>query len=192
MPGSTASKILELAVELKALIYGDFTLSSGRKSSYYFDGRLLTLYPEGAYLVGKAFFEALRETGVRAIGGPTLAADPIVAAVALTSHLEGKPISAFIVRKDSKGHGTHKIIEGPLQNGSLVAIVDDTCTMGSSLFHAIEAAESAGCTVAHVMVILDRREGGSDELAQRGYKFSALLEAAPDGQIQVSGDLYLS
>ncbi len=187
-PSKPVHRLLELALERGALKYGEFTLSSGKKSSYYFDGRLLSLDPEGALLIGRALVPLLRQAGVDAVGGPTLAADPIVTAVALTSQLEGKGIPAFIVRKETKEHGTGQLIEGPLASGSRVAIVDDTCTTGGSLLHAIAAAEAAGCTVVKVLVLLDRREGGTEELARRGYDFSALMAADPQGQIEVIGD----
>ena len=178
-------RLLELALEKGALKYGDFTLTSGKKSSYYFDGRILSLDPEGAYLIANAVMPMLVEAGVDALGGPTLGADPIVAAVALSSHLQEKPIPAFIVRKEAKSHGTANVVEGNLERGSKVAIIDDTCTTGGSLFHAIEAAEASGCEVVKVLAILDRGEGGSDELKRRGYDFSALMSANPDGRIGV-------
>ena len=180
-----AERLLELAIERGALKYGDFTLSSGRKSRYYFDGRLLSLDPEGAYLIGKAMLPILKEVGAQGIGGPTLGADPIVAAVAMASHLDGGSVPGFIVRVQAKQHGTEQRVEGPLAPGSRVAIVDDVCTTGASLFHAIDAAESAGCSVVKVVAILDRRQGGSDELRSRGYEFVSLLEATPEGEVRV-------
>ena len=180
-----AEKLLQLAIDRGALKYGEFTLSSGRKSRYYFDGRLLSLDPQGAYLIGKALLPILKEAGAQAIGGPTLGADPIVAAVALSSYLDGGSIPAFIVRKEAKSHGTAQQVEGPLRPGSRVAIVDDVCTTGTSLFAAIEAAEAMVCTVAKVVVVLDRMQGGSQELKRRGYDFSALLEATPEGDVGV-------
>jgi orotate phosphoribosyltransferase len=181
----TARRLLDLALEKGALKYGDFTLSSGKKSSYYFDGRLLSLDPEGAHLIGEALLPLVKQSGAQAIGGPTLGADPIVAAVALTSHLAGNGVPGFIVRKEAKAHGTGQGIEGPLAPGSKVAIVDDTCTTGGSLFQAIEAAEAVGCTVVKVIALLDRREGGTEALASRGYDFTALLAANPQGEIEV-------
>ena len=183
----TAARLLELALERSAIRYGDFTLSSGRKSAYYFDGRLLSLDPEGAHLIGKAMLPLLSDAGVAAIGGPTLGADPIVAAVAMASWQQGTPLPAFIVRKEAKEHGTAQLIEGPLPPpGTSVAIVDDACTTGGSLFHAIAAAEEAGCTVGLVMAVLDRNEGGSDTIRQRGYRFASLLTAGADGRIEVN------
>ena len=104
-------KLRELIIE-KSFRYGYFTLSSGKESLYYFDGRLTTLSPEGAHLVGRQIFGLLKDAGIDAIGGPTLGADPIVTAVALVSHQEGRPIPAFIVRKAAKKHGAQRHIEG--------------------------------------------------------------------------------
>ncbi len=180
-----SSRILSLAEEKGALLRGDFTLSSGIKSKYYFDGRLLTLDPEGAMLSGKAFNRLLRGTNVVAVGGPTLAADPIVTAVSLISYMEGRPISGFIVRKESKEHGTQNLIEGPLLRKSRVAIVDDTCTTGGSLLAAISAVEGMDCTVEKVCVILDRDGHGRDLFARKGYSFEAILETTTDGEIKI-------
>ena len=185
MPG-ISRRMLELANQLDAVKYGEFILSSGQESRYYFDGRRLTLHSEGAYLVGKAFWALLVDEGIQAIGGPTLGADPIVTAVAIASHMEGKGINAFIVRKEAKRHGNQQMIEGAIERGSNVAIVDDSCTTGGSIIKAIEAAEALGCYVKKVLVILDRQEGGSEELTRRGYSFAALLEASQDGIIRVS------
>ena len=182
--GNITERLLELAVERGAIRYGDFTLSSGKKSSYYFDGRLLSLDPEGAHLIGNALLPLLFDSRVAAIGGPTLGADPIVTAAAMASWQQGAPLPAFIVRKEAKGHGMTQMIEGPLPEAATVAIVDDTCTTGGSLFHAIAAAEEAGCKVGLVLAILDRNEGGSDAIRQRGYKFEALLTAGEDGRIR--------
>ena len=181
-----ASEILELAIDKGALTFGEFRLSAGGTSSYYFDGRILALDPEGGYRVAKALLPILRDCGARAIAGPTLGADPIVSAVSVLSHTEGSPIPGLIVRGEAKGYGGKKMIEGPtatLGAGAPVAVVDDTCTTGSNLFHAIEAVESAGYRVVKVLSILDRNEGGSEELRRRGYSYHALLSANEDGEI---------
>ena len=181
----TVKRLLQVALERGALQYGDFTLSSGKKSTYYFDGRLLSLDPEGAYLIGRALLPIVQGAGAEAVGGPTLGADPIVTAVAMAGYLEGVRIPAFIVRKEAKSHGTGQGIEGPLAPGSRVAIVDDACTTGGSLFHAVAAAEAAGCTVVKVLALLDRCEGGAEELRRRGYDFTAIMAATPEGRIEV-------
>ena len=178
-------RLLEVALERGALKYGKFTLSSGKESTYYFDGRLLSLDPEGAKLISETMLPILLEAGAEAVGGLTLGADPIVSSIALASHLQGEHIPGFIVRKEAKTHGTGQGIEGPLPPMSRVAIIDDVCTTAGSLFQAIAAVEAAGCTVVKVAAILDRKEGGSEELARRGYDFVALMSASPDGRIQV-------
>ncbi|PKB68014.1 MAG: hypothetical protein BZY81_03175 [SAR202 cluster bacterium Io17-Chloro-G4] len=181
----TRGRLLEVALERGALKYGKFTLTSGKESSYYFDGRLLSLDPEGAQLIAEAMLPVLLQAGAEAVGGLTLGADPMVSSIAFASRLRGENIPGFIVRKEAKVHGTGQGIEGPLPPKSKVAIVDDVCTTAGSLFQAIEAAEAVGCTVVKVAAILDRKEGGSEELTRRGYDFFALLSASPDGQIQV-------
>ena len=122
----TLDRLLALALERGAIKYGDFTLTSGKKSSYYFDGRLLSLDPEGAYLISQAIIPLLEQAGAQAVGGTTLGADPMVAALALASHIKGRSIPAFIVRKESKTHGTKQNIEGPLEPGTNVATVSYT------------------------------------------------------------------
>lgn len=175
--------LIEVAEKQGAISYGEFTLSSGGKSSYYFDGRLLSLDPEGADALGKALVPILVDAGVSAVGGPTLGADPIVTAVAIASWQRGTPLPAFIVRKETKEHGTVRLIEGHIPQNETVAIVDDTCTTGASLLHAINAAKAAGCEVGLVLAVLDREEGGSEDIQRAGYRFEALLKAGPDGKI---------
>ena len=183
MAKSAAEVILELAKQKGALTFGEFKLSAGGTSSYYFDGRLITLDPEGAYHVAKAIIPMLRESRAEAIAGPALGADPIVSSVAVLTYLEGRPIPALIVRKETKQHGGMRSIEGPLTPGARVAVVDDTCSTGASLLHAIAAVEQADCEVVKVISILDRHQGGSDEIRRRGYEFVALLEANESGEI---------
>ncbi len=177
-------RILQLFKD-HAILRGDFTLSSGLKTSYYFDGRKVTLWPEGAYLIGRRIYRMLVEVGAEAVGGTTMGADPIATAVAVVSHLEGSPIPAFIVRAEVKGHGTQKRIEGPLKAGSRVAIVDDVITTGGSVLRAIEAVEAEGCHVVKVVVLLDRQQGGAEELRSRGYDFSAILCADASGKVRL-------
>lgn len=181
----SAKRVWEIAKKVGAFLEGDFTLSSGRKSSYYFDGKKITLSSEGAYWVGKAIFDELAKIGVDAIGGLTIGADPIATAVSIVSYLEGKPIDAFIVRDVQKEHGTKRKIEGHLKEGSRVAIVDDVITTGGSVQKAIEAVEMANCKVVKVIVIVDRHEGGSDELKSEGYDFSAILRLSPSGKVGI-------
>ncbi len=172
--------------------YGDFILASGQRSTYYYNGKLVTLSPRGSYLTGRLVFEALRGRGIGAIGGKTLGADPIVTATALVSSLEGEPIPAFIVRGEQKDHGKKDRVAaayGPggdplLAAGRRIAVVDDTATTGGSLFEAVEAAEAAGCTVALVVAIVDRQQGAAENFRSRGYAYQALYLADATGKLQ--------
>jgi orotate phosphoribosyltransferase len=160
------ARLMEL-LRTHSLMFGDFTLASGKKSRFYFDSKKTTLRPEGAYLTAVEVLRVLREQGIEAdaIGGLTLGADPIVCPVAALSHVEGPPLRAFIVRKETKGHGTGRKIEGDLEPGSRVVIVDDVVTTAGSTLKAIEAAEGAGHRVVAVLCVVDREEGGTDRLA---------------------------
>ena len=190
MGKTDAQTILDLAIQKGALQFGEFQLSAGGTSSYYFDGRIVTLDPKGAYHVAKAFLPVVRDSGAAAIAGPTLGADPIVSAVTVLSYQDGgAQVPGLIVRKEAKEHGGKRAIEGALVPGSRVAVVDDACSTGGSIFHAIDAVEAEGCEVVKVLTILDRHQGGSEELRRRGYDFYALLEADADGNIRpVNGD----
>jgi orotate phosphoribosyltransferase len=182
---SLRGRILNLALELGALQYGEFTLSSGQSSNYYFDGRLLTLYPEGAGLVTRALLPLINACGAEAVGGPTIGADPMVGALVYASQLEGIPLRGFLVRGEIKAHGTRRMVEGPLKEGSRVAVLDDTCSTGGSLLHAISAAEALNCHVVKVLTVLDRAMGGGEHLRNRGYDFTALLGIGVEGTVRV-------
>ena len=171
-----AKKRLLDIVRAKAFKRGKFTLASGKTSDYYLDCRVVTLDPEGLALFSRLVCAELGDDKVTAVGGLTLGADPIVAGVALTSHLLGRPIRAFIVRKEQKQHGTGKEIEGELAAGERVAIVDDVMTSGGSVKLAIAAVERAGAKVAKVVCLVDRKEGGSDDLRSKGYEFKAIYD----------------
>lgn len=153
---------------------GHFVLSSGRESDYYLDAKLVTFDPEGVDLVGKVFWQAIEPRHVEAVGGLTMGADPIATAVALTAHRAGKGIPAFVIRKTAKKHGLRKWTEGPLPEGARVAIVDDVVTSGGSILDAIQIAEEAGCEIAVVLVLVDRREGGREAIEAKGYRFEAI------------------
>lgn len=168
------TRLLEL-VKTVALSRGHFILASGKESTFYLDGRLVTLSPEGAFLIGHLMFDHLRELDVQAIGGLTMGADPVATAVALVSFEEGQPMPAFLVRKEAKAHGKQKQVEGPLPAGARVAIVEDTVTTGESALLAIDAVEKLGCTVVSVMALVDRLEGGRELLESKGYAFTPLF-----------------
>ena len=158
--------------------FGDFVLASGRKSTFYFDGRQVTLSGRGAYLIGRTILDRCRDLDIAAVGGLTLGADPIAAAVATLSGADGEqPIQAFIVRKEVKGHGVGKLIAGPeLPTGIRTAIVDDVITSGGSFLTAVDEAAAAGATVVEAIAIFDREEGGREALEARGIPLHALFQ----------------
>jgi orotate phosphoribosyltransferase len=159
--------IKELSYEKRRVI-----LASGRESDFYFDGKQTTLHPEGGYLTGKLFFEAIKDVdGIEGVGGLTLGADPIATATSVVSFLEGRPIPAFIIRKEPKGHGTGAWLEGRknFQPGAKVVIVEDVVTTGGSSMKAVRRAEEEGMTVLGIVTLVDREEGGREQIEKEGY-----------------------
>ncbi len=154
------------------------TLASGRESDFYFDGKQTTLHPEGGYLTGKLFFEAIRDVpDIEGVGGLTLGADPIATATSVVSYLEGRPIPAFIIRKEPKGHGTGAWLEGRknFRPGSPVVIVEDVVTTGGSSMKAVRRAEEEGLKVLGIVALVDREEGGRENIEKEGYWLRAIF-----------------
>ncbi|MEK9148430.1 MAG: orotate phosphoribosyltransferase [Candidatus Desantisbacteria bacterium] len=178
------NRLLEI-IKDKALKEEEAELSSGRKSNYYIDGKLVTLDPEGANLVAKIIIELLKKEQVDGIGGLTIGADPIVSAVAAISYKEGFPIPAFIVRREAKKHGMMKFIEGPIKRNSNVVIVDDVVTTGGSIEKAISEVEKEGCKVVKIIAIVDRLEGAKERFAEKGYSFISIFTREDLGLVSV-------
>src|SRR5687768_2110489 len=168
--------LIEL-VRSRALRFGDFTLTSGKKATYYLDGKQVTLDSSGARLIAEGILDLLADhlPLPRAVGGMSIGADPITAAVITMAGVRGIPLVGFMVRKEAKGHGTNRFIEGPVAAGDTVAIVEDVVTTGGSSLEAIARCEEFGLRVARVVAIIDRCEGGSEAFTRRGYPFSSLL-----------------
>jgi len=159
-----------------ALRTGQFTLASGRTSHYYVDGRKVTLSAEGAAVVAQRVLDVLDgRPEVEAVGGLTMGADPIVGATLALAGREGRSLTGFLVRKEPKGHGTGRLIEGPLDAGQIVAIVEDVTTTGGSALKAVDAVEAMGAKVACVITMLDRLEGAAEAFEGRGLDFYALV-----------------
>ena len=172
-------RLIQLIYE-KAFKYSEdpiFKLVSGRMSNYYFNCKAVTLDPEGKYLIGNIIFEMIKDLPVNAIGGLTLGADPIADAVAYTSYLKGKPIQAFVVRKTAKTHGTMQWIEGNVKAGDKVVIVDDVITTGKSTIEAITRAKEAGLDIVKVIALVDRQEGGYENIMEQFKVDYKLVEA---------------
>ncbi|MBX7165763.1 MAG: orotate phosphoribosyltransferase [Pirellulales bacterium] len=162
-------------VRSRALRFGDFTLASGKKAKFYLDCKQITLASAGARLVGEGMLDLLADSPPAAVGGMSIGADPIVAAIITLADLRQLDLAGFLVRKEPKGHGTNRYIEGPVAAGQNVAIVEDVVTTGGSSLLAIERAEEFGLKVVHVLTIVDRLEGGREAFESRGYRFSSLF-----------------
>ncbi|MFO8055735.1 MAG: orotate phosphoribosyltransferase [bacterium] len=170
-------RLLNIILE-RSFQLGDFTLSSGKKSDYYIDCRTTTLHPEGAYLCGRLLFELARPYSPDAVGGLTLGADPVVAAVIAESFRQGAPMRGFIVRKQEKSHGRGRRIEGCLAEGDSALIVEDVITTGGSALKAVDAARDAGAKVSAVLAIVDREEGGSEAITAEVQAVESLFTAS--------------
>lgn len=162
-------------VRQRALKFGDFTLASGKKASFYLDMKQVTLLSEGARLIGDGILDLLAGDRIDAVGGMSIGADPITAAVITMAGVRGIPLKGFLVRKEAKGHGTNRFIEGPVEPGQSVTIVEDVVTTGGSSLLAIERAEEFGLKVRRVVAIIDRLEGGAAAFGRRGYQLDSLL-----------------
>ncbi len=161
----------------RSLQTGDFTLASGKKSTYYFNGKMTTLDARGAYLVGRVFLAMISDDVPDAVGGLTLGADPIIGAMLSLAGMEDLNLKGFIVRKQSKDHGTGALVEGPLAAGDRVVVIEDVVTTGGSSLQAIKAVRELGAEVKRVVAVVDREEGGRENLAAEGCQLEAIFTA---------------
>jgi len=171
-------RLKELLLE-KSYREGTFTLTSGKTSDFYIDGKQTTLDAEGGYLCGRLLYELIKnaESPIGGIGGMTLGADPLVTAASIVSYLDNNPIPAFIIRKQAKGHGTGNFIEGKsnLEPGCRVALLEDVVTTGGTLIQVIERVENEGFKVGLIVTVVDRQEGGAEVLTAAGYPMKAIF-----------------
>jgi orotate phosphoribosyltransferase len=141
-----------------------FKLVSGRTSRFYVNCKPTTLSARGMFLAGHLMFEAIRDCDAAAVGGLTFGADPIAMATAFASELNGQPVNAFSIRKTQKDHGIVKWVEGDIRPGEKVVVIDDVATTGGSTVKAIERARSEGLEVVRAVILVDRQEGGMDNI----------------------------
>lgn len=171
------SRLHDLLLDLlcdRAYREGDFLLSSGQRSTYYINGKQVTLHPQGAVAVGRLLAARLPQS-ITAVAGLTLGADPIVTAVSVVAAYEGRQLTPLIVRKEAKGHGTQAYIEGPeLPAGTAIAVLEDVVTTGGSALKAVARLRDAGYVVDRVVALVDRQQGGAELYAQEGLIFDAL------------------
>ncbi len=170
-------------VEKYSLKRGEFTLSSGRTSTFLFQLRQTTMMPEGAALLGEVIVDYMRRQGLRSIGGLEMGAVPIVAEVAAASHHANYPVDAFFVRKAAKAHGARERIDGHVKDGAEVLLIDDVATTGGSILRALEGLheEYPNCTVRHALAIIDREEGASENLAAHGIRLASIFRKSDFG-----------
>jgi orotate phosphoribosyltransferase len=167
-------KLLDLFCQL-AYQEGDFVLSSGQRSSYYINGKQVTLHPQGALAIARLILHVL-PVDTQAVAGLTLGADPIVSAVSVISVYENRPIPALIIRKEAKGHGTMAYIEGPtLPASAKIVVLEDVVTTGQSALKAVERLQAAGYTVDRVISLIDRQQGGAELYKSAGLEFDTLF-----------------
>lgn len=152
-------------------------MASGKKSDYYFDCRQTALHPEGAWLIGSLFFDMIKDLPIVGVGGMTLGSDPLITATSVISFEKNHPLNGFIVRKESKGHGTKQYIEGlaNFNEGDKVVLLEDVVTTGGSILTACTRAEDVGLEIIQICSVLDREEGGREKLADSGYPLKALF-----------------
>lgn len=168
-------------IQDKALQFGEFTLASGKTASYYLDCRQVTLDALGAKLIGEGMLDLMGEEDLRSgagpqlVGGMAIGADPITAAVLTIAGQRGYPLRGVMVRKEPKGHGKGRQVEGPYHSGERLVIVEDVVTTGGSSLKAIELCEAEGLKVDRVLAIVDRLEGGREAFAERGYELTTLF-----------------
>lgn len=174
-------KRLEELIRERALKVADepiFKLSSGKMSNYYIDLRTITLDPEGGYVIGNVIYNIVKDKNPDAVGGLTLGADPIAYATSLISYINKNPIKPFVVRKEPKGHGTGKQIEGNVKPGDKVYILEDVVTTAGSSLKAVKVARDFGLEVMGVITLVDREEGGEENIKKEGLELISIFKVS--------------
>jgi len=182
MPKSVRDRLIELLND-RSIERGSFTLSSGKHSTYYIDGRRTTMSGEGLHVIGVLGHRAIEEQGWRpsAVGGMTLGADPVAYAIARASQDTARPFDAFTVRKQPKAHATGRRIEGCFKSGDTVVVVEDVITTGNSALQAAAAIQAEGGEVAGILVLVDRDEGGRAAITDAGFELVSVLSLSDLG-----------
>jgi orotate phosphoribosyltransferase len=176
---SSRRQLIELLARRSAR-RGNFTLASGKHSSFYIDCRLTTMSPEGLSSIGPIGLALLRERGWDAdsVGGLTLGADPVSYAISYASASAGRPVRAFTVRKEAKAHGTGKLIEGPFEATDRVVVIEDVITTGGSALRAVDTIRAAGARVLGVLAVVDREEGGREAIELAGLEVVSIARVS--------------
>ena len=170
------------SIAAEAVFHGDFTLTSGKKATYYVDLRKVSLDHRVAPLIGQVMIDLISEIpDIAAVGGMTMGADPVAAAILHQGAARGLAYDAFVVRKEPKDHGRGKQVEGPDLAGKRVVVLEDTSTTGGSPLAAIAALEKVGATIAAVAVVVDRDTGAKEIIEAAGYPYYSAIGLADLG-----------
>ncbi len=166
MSPQTRDRLLEL-FKLRAFSFGNFTLASGKQSNYYINSKKAIFHSEAVALLGELLWELTSDLNIQAMGGLEVGAIPMAAAAAMRYHQQGRSLEGFFVRKQAKAHGSQERVEGVVEAGMRVAMVDDVLTTGGSVLQAITEVEKRGATIVAVICIVDRLEGARELLGAR-------------------------
>jgi len=177
---ATRARLLELLRE-RSLIFQEVTLASGQKSHFYIDAKMLLMSSQAAPLIGELLYQMTADWRLDAIGGMEISALPMATAAVLRYHQAGRRLEGFCVRKELKEHGTRKRIEGKLEAGNRVAVVDDVLTTGESVVKAIEAVREVRAVVVGVVCLLDRLQGARQRIEALGLRFHPIFTLADLG-----------
>ena len=158
------------------MLKGEFTLVSGKKSNLYINGKMTTLNSRGLYLAARLMLDMLVGIDYDAFAGPTIGADPLIGALLVLSAERGIEKEGLLIRKETKGHGTKRLVEGMIEKGMKVLLLEDVTTTGGSLLRAADAVISEGGTIAGIVAVVDREEGATERIAGAGYKFLSLFK----------------
>jgi orotate phosphoribosyltransferase len=167
---------LKQIIQERSILKGDFTLVSGKKSTYYINGKMTTLNSRGLYLSAKLLLDLLESCEYDAFAGPTIGADPIIGALLTLTAERGLEKEGFLIRKQSKEHGTRKLVEGNITKGARVVLLEDVTTTGGSLIRAADAVAESGGEIVCIITLVDREEGAAKNLADAGFEFRSLFK----------------
>jgi orotate phosphoribosyltransferase len=174
----TEREELKRIIKERSILKGEFTLVSGKKSSYYINGKMTTLDARGLYLTAKLLLDDFGGYEYDGFAGPTIGADPIIGALLTLSAQRGLEKRGFLIRKQTKEHGTRNLVEGNITRGTRVILLEDVATTGGSLIGAAEAVTGGGGEIVCVFTIVDREEGATETLADAGYEFHSLFKVS--------------
>lgn len=153
-----------------------FPLTSGKMSNFYIDCKMTTLYSKAMPLIGELVFEKIKSFKIQGLGGLTLGADPIAYAAAMFAGHKDVEINSFVIRKEPKKHGLKKWIEGGIKRGDRVVIIEDVITTGGSTIQAIDKANESGLEIVKIIILVDREEGGIENITKKGYEAESLFK----------------